>query len=431
MRTGPDRSVLGRLDRMTHRFSLRTSWDTAEGPLAGAVRRARAAGRRINDLTISNPTVCGFDFDSTEILGALGNPAAMTYDPDPRGMLPAREAVAQYCADHRAPVDPNRVVLTTSTSEAYSFLFRLLCDPGDSVLVAQPSYPLFDFLADLHDIRLEPYGLFHDFGWWIDLAEIERRITPRTRAILLVHPNNPTGHASSREERTVLEELCERHGLTLIVDEVFLDYGLSDKEGRGRRAGLQGQNGVLPAGRRPAAAIESFAVGPHPCLTFIVSGLSKIAALPQMKVGWIAAAGPPPMLDEAMARLEMIADTFLSVNAPAQYALPQWLAGRGAITGQIVSRLTENLGTVRHSGIRFYEVEAGWTVILRLPQWVASSSEDLALALVDECGIIVHPGSFYGMASGNFAVVSLLTDSLCLEEGLRTMKQWCESKELT
>ena len=185
---------------------------------------ARPSGRRLIDLTVSNPTVCGFHYDAEAILAALSDPRALVYDPDPRGMRSAREAVAGYYADHGAVIDPDAVILTTSTSEGYGYLFRLLCDAGDEVLVAQPSYPLFDFLADLEDVRLRPYPLFYDYGWWIDFAELERRIGPRTRAIVLVHPNNPTGHATRAGERRRLEEICARHGLALIVDEVFLDY---------------------------------------------------------------------------------------------------------------------------------------------------------------------------------------------------------------
>ena len=248
------------------RFSARTNWDLGESELARAVREARAAGRELVDLTVSNPTVCGFRYEAEEVLGALQDVSAMRYDPDPRGMRSAREAVAGYYAGHGAGVDPDAVVLTTSTSEAYSFLFRLLCDAGDAVLIARPGYPLFDFLAGLDDVRLETYPLFYDFGWWIDFGELERRIGPRTRALVLVHPNNPTGHATGAVEIARLMEVCARWGLALIVDEVFLDYGLE-------------------------GPVSTVARLEPECLTFVVSGLSKIAALPQMKVGWLLASG--------------------------------------------------------------------------------------------------------------------------------------------
>ena len=386
---------------MSTRFSGRTGWDLAESTLSEAIREARAAGRKLVDLTVSNPTVCGFEYDEAAILGALGSAESMVYDPDPRGIRSAREAVAGYYAGHGATVAAGQIVLTTSTSEAYSFLFRLLCDAGDEVLVAQPSYPLFDFLAGLDDVRLASYPLFYDFGWWIDLGELERRITPRTRAILLVHPNNPTGHATSAAERRQLEELCVRHSLALIVDEVFLDYAL-----------------VEP--------IVSFATGEPACLTFVVSGLSKIAALPQMKVGWLAAFGPES--DVALERLEVIADTFLSMNAPAQNALPIWLDGRKGIQRQILTRVKANLAVLeRAKHLRVLPVQAGWSAVVRIPQSRASSR--LAERLVLEAGVIVHPGAFYGMTGEHFVVVSLLAQKF--HEGVQRLDGWSEPAQLT
>jgi alanine-synthesizing transaminase len=389
-------------------FSQRTSWDTGESALTRAIRDRRAAGLPLVDLTVSNPTICGFEYDADAILSALGSPQAMVYDPDPKGIRKAREALARYYADHSAAVDAEDLILTTSTSEAYSFLFRLLCDPGDAVLVMQPSYPLFDFIADLDDVRLQPYPLFEDFGWWIDLAELERRIGPETRAVVLVHPNNPTGHATSCGERERLEELCVRRHLALIVDEVFLDYGLD-------------------------AEIESFAAGEHPCLTFVVSGLSKVAALPQMKVGWIACFGPDALRREALARLEVVADTFLSMNAPVQYALPLWLAGREAIVEQILSRARENLLQLR-SGPPvgppvLLPVQAGWCAVLRLPAQTGSAG--LAERLVTEAGVVVHPGSLYGLGGERHIVVSLIGPAETFAEGIRKLNEWCEAKELT
>src|ERR1019366_6550898 len=277
---------------LVSRFSSRTSWDAGESSYAAAVREARASGQRLFDLTVSNPTRCGFSYDAEALLGALADPRALVYDPDPRGVKVAREAVVGYYAGHGAEVGVDDLVLTTSTSESYSYLFRLLCDPGDEVLVAQPSYPLFDFLADLDDVRLRPYPLFYDHGWWIDLAELDRAISPRTRAVIVVHPNNPTGHWTGAAEREQLETLCARHGLALIVDEVFLDYPLGES--------------CAPQSKEAA---RSFACGEHPALTFVLSGLSKIAGLPQMKAAWIATLGPERLRAEALARLEIVADT--------------------------------------------------------------------------------------------------------------------------
>jgi alanine-synthesizing transaminase len=374
-------------------FSARTGWDVSETELARAIAERRASGLNLLDLTASNPTRCGFVYDEAGILSALADRDALVYDPDPRGMRRARKAVAGYYADHGAKVDAERLFLTTSTSEAYSFLFRLLCDPecekrGDEVLIAQPSYPLFDFLAQLENVRLVPYSLFYDHGWRLDAESIRRQITPRTRGIALVHPNNPTGHFTKEAERGELEAICAEHGLALIVDEVFLDYGI---------AGLSGR---------------SFAAGPHPVLTFVLSGLSKVAALPQMKAAWIAAFGPEPELKPALDRLEIIADTFLSMNAPVQCAMPSWLAKRAGLQSQISPRAEENLRQLDlilagQSLVSRLEVEAGWYAVLRVPAVVPG--EELAVRMVREHGVSVHPGYFFGFAGDGWLVVSLLT----------------------
>jgi alanine-synthesizing transaminase len=385
---------------MDFRFSRRTGWDVGESGLAAALREARASGRRLFDLTVSNPTVCGFSYDAEWVLGGLRDARALAYDPDPCGMRSAREAVAEYYAGHGAGVDVDSLVMTTSTSEGYGYLFRLLCDAGNEVLVAQPSYPLFDFLADLEDVRLRPYPLFYDYGWWIDFAELERRIGPQTRAIVVVHPNNPTGHATRVAERALLEEICARHGLALIVDEVFLDY-------------------PVEIGREE---LTSFAVGPHPVLTFVLSGMSKIAGLPQMKVGWIAAFGPEGMRAEALGRLEVIADTFLSMNAAVQLALPGWMAGRRGIQVQILERVRGNLAVAKAAGLEVLVVEAGWSAILRLTQ--RSGEGELAVRLLRETGVVVHPGSFYGMAGDGRVVVSLIVPAGEFAEGVRLLSEW-------
>jgi alanine-synthesizing transaminase len=376
-------------DEDVSRFSARTSWDIAESSYAAAVREARASGRPLHDLTVSNPTRCNFSYDADALLGPLRDPRALVYDPDPRGIVRAREAVACYYAAHAAAVSPADLVLTTSTRESYSFLFRLLCDPGDEVLVAQPSYPLLDFLADLDDVRLKPYPLLYDHGWWIDFAELERAISPRTRAIIVVHPNNPTGHWTSLAERETLQTLCARHNLALILDEVFLDYPLA-----------------------PSPSARSFASGVHPSLTFVLSGLSKVAGLPQMKAAWIATLGPDPAKADALARLEVIADTFLSMNAPTQLALPHWLSAAGLIQSQIRERAQTNLAALRAMAatspgrLQVFETEAGWSAVLALPG--CGGDRGCAERLVRERGVIVHPGCFYGMSEPNRIVVSLL-----------------------
>jgi len=375
------------LVRGLRRFSKRTEWNTEESALALAHRLRAQAGLPMADLTASNPTRCGFQYDP-ELLAALADPQALDYDPQPKGLLRAREAVCEYYAGHGVIVTPGQVVLTTSTSEAYSYLFRLLCDPGSEVLVPQPGYPLFDFLAGLDDVRLKAAPLVYDHGWQIDPEGFRRAITPQTRAIVLVHPNNPTGHFTKAWEAKELARMCRDHGLSLIVDEVFLDYGLDG-------AGLEG-------------APASFAAGLDGVGVYVVSGLSKIAGLPQMKAAWIVATGPED--GQALERLEVIADTFLSMNAPVQGALPAWLAGRQAIQNQIKDRVATNLAELdRHllalAEVTRLDLEGGWYAVLRIP--ALAPDEDTALALLER-GAWVHPGYFFGMEESGWLVLSLL-----------------------
>jgi alanine-synthesizing transaminase len=364
-------------------FSSRTSWDTTESGQVLAQKRAQ--GFPLYDLTNANPTECQFQYDA-ELLAPLQDPRGRHYTADPQGLLSSREAVCAYYRDHRqssAPdealdLQPGNVFLTTSTSEAYSFLFRLLCDPEDEVLIAQPSYPLFNFLAELDDVRLVSYPLFYDYGWHLDMHSLRERITSRTRAIVVVHPNNPTGHFTSAEDRSLLEQLCVEFNLALIVDEVFLDYG----HGSGER---------------------SFTLGEHPALTFVLSGLSKIAGLPQMKLSWICALGPDSSLMPALSRLEIIADTFLSVSAPMQHALPVWLQQRHKLQRQIRARVAENLICLDRTlvGANFTDrlrIEGGWYAILRVPalstgEEVRSGCPSRRLLRLARCG----------MASGELA----------------------------
>jgi len=393
------------------RFSERTNWNTEESDLARAHRKRVAAGLPIADLTQSNPTRCGFAYPPS-LLAALTDPRALDYDPQPNGLLPARQAVAAYYAAHGVALDPQQIVLTTSTSEAYSFLFRLLCDPDDEVLILQPGYPLFDFLAALDDVRLKAVPLVYENGWQIDPEGIRRAITPRTRAIVVVHPNNPTGHFTKPSEAAELARLCREFRLALIIDEVFLDYGLAHPSF--------------------AAQPESFAHGLEGVPVYVVSGLSKIAALPQMKAAWIVAtvAGPGPRQipdqardqarDEALARLEVIADTFLSMNAPIQWALPAWLAGRSAIQQQIRRRVTANLAALDRQlqavkSVQRLAVEGGWYAVLRIP---AVNPDDHTVLALLERGVWVHPGYFFGLPESGWLVVSLLAPEAEFSNGV-------------
>ena len=395
----------------TMRFAARTEWAREETAWSLALEARRRSGLRILDLTASNPTQCGFAYDA-HLLTELSAEGARTYDPDPRGMPGAREAVCGYYADHGASIHAEQVFLTTSTSEGYSWLFRLLCDAGDEVLIAQPSYPLFDLLATIDDVKLVPYGLLYDpgggiggsHGWNLDLHALRERITPRTRAVIVVHPNNPTGHYTSPAERAALSALCREHALALIADEVFLDYPLAAHDG--------------------VEANGSFARGEQHALTFVMSGLSKVAALPQMKASWIVCLGPEDVRNEATRRLEIIADTFLSMNAPVQHALPGWLAGRGAIQRQIRDRVERNLAaldraiTEEHAIARL-ACEGGWYATLRTPAF--STGEALAIRLIENRGVAVHPGSFFGFAEQNRIVLSLLPQPEVFAEGVAAL----------
>ncbi|MHB1673928.1 MAG: pyridoxal phosphate-dependent aminotransferase [Acidobacteriaceae bacterium] len=379
---------------MMQKFSRRTDWNLEKTAYATALERLLAGGEPIFDLTASNPTTCGFQYDRAGILRELSRPECLEYGPNPRGLLVARAAVAEYYAEAAsAHVSAEQIFLTASTSEAYSYLFRLHCDPGAEILIAQPSYPLFEFLADLDDVRLAPYPLFYDHGWHLDVAALTARITPQTRAVIVVHPNNPTGHFTSSAERALLERICQEHGLVLIVDEVFLDYVFDSREA------------AAPT------AHKSFSSGEHPVLTYVLSGLSKVAGLPQMKAAWIAAFGPGPLLEAATARLEVIADTFLSMNAPVQHAMPYLLRDRQNIQQQILLRVRENLATLdqllaRSPAVSRLQVQGGWYVVLRVPALM--SGDALAIRLMEQERVVAHPGHFYGFDGDGWIVLSLL-----------------------
>jgi alanine-synthesizing transaminase len=379
-------------------FADRTQWNLTSNRLAEALVRHRAAGRKLLDLTASNPTECGFQYDEHAILNALSQPQALDYRPDPRGLKSAREAVCEYYAARGdSQVLAEQVLLTTSTSEAYSFALRLLSNPGDEVLVPAPSYPLLDFLADIQDVKLVRYPLFYDHGWHIDFHALEQAVTPRTRAVIVVHPNNPTGHFVKPEETGRLNGICARHDLAILADEVFLDFSL---------------RATHPA---------SFATN-HGALTFTLSGLSKIAGLPQMKLAWLIATGPEDRKREALARLEVIADTYLSVSTPVQLAARQFFDQRQHFQEQLMGRLRKNLaeldGQLAHQkACSRLEIEGGWYAVLRVP--ATRPDEDLAIELLENCDVYLHPGHFYGFPADGYLVVSLITREAEFAEGVR------------
>jgi len=386
-------------------FSQRTNWRLTPNALSLAIEQARASGQKILDLTVSNPTEAGVRPDAEIVLAALTNPEAMHYDPQPRGLLGARQAVCQYYREaHDVDLDPERLILTISTSEAYSYVFRLLCNPGDEILVPKPSYPLFEFLADLADVKLVPYPLLYDHGWQIDLDSLYKAATVRSRAVILVHPNNPTGSFVSVAEGAALNAFCADRGLALIVDEVFLDYS---HDGSPRRSFVTNAD----------------------ALTFTLSGVSKISALPQMKLAWVATSGSEEMVAEAGARLEIIADTFLSMNAPVQLAAAVLLDQRKQIQPLLCDRLRVNLAELDrqlagHPSCARLMVEGGWYVVLRVP--AIESDEDLAIGLLREASVIVHPGHFYDFPNEGHLVLSLITEPAVFREGVARMLEVVE-----
>jgi alanine-synthesizing transaminase len=380
-------------------FGDRTNWNLDANRLSEALARHRAVGKPLLDLTASNPTECGFEYNSGAILQALANPAALRYSPDARGLRSAREAVAAYYAARDVAVPVEDIILTTSTSEAYSFAFHALCNPGDEILIPEPSYPLFAFLADIQDVALVRYPLVYDYGWQINFHALEQTITARTRAAIVVHPNNPTGHFVKEQELKQLNRICAAHDLAIIADEVFLDFALMEQ------------------------SHSSFAAN-GAALTFTTSGLSKISGLPQMKAAWLITGGPELLKSQALARLEVIADTYLSMNTPVQLAMPALLEQRHSFQKQLLARVRKNLAeldrqlALQESCTRL-TLEGGWYAVLRVP--ATRPDEELAIDLLERSGVYVHPGHFYDFPADGSLVLSLITREDDFGAGLKLL----------
>jgi aspartate/methionine/tyrosine aminotransferase len=375
-------------------FSSRLDWSLPPNRISEALAARRAAGAPILDLTESNPTAAGFEYPAARILEALAAPAALTYEPAPAGLWKARQAAAGYYAGRGIQVSPDRILITASTSEAYAYLFKLLADPGDQVLAPRPSYPLFEFLASLEAVEVVHYPLVYDHGWMIDFDRLAAAAGPKTRAVIVVNPNNPTGSFLKRRELEQLVDFCRRLGLAIISDEVFSDYPLR----------------ADPERVETLAATEDVPV-------FCLSGLSKVCGLPQMKLGWIVANGPR----ETFERLELVADTYLSAGAPVQHALPELLAAGTGVRDQILLRTQANLAFLRtaldeRSACRSLEAEGGWYAVLQVPRVL--TEEEWTLALLDGDGVLVQPGYFFDFESEAFLVVSLLTRPDTFREGI-------------
>jgi aspartate/methionine/tyrosine aminotransferase len=388
-------------------FASRTNWPLETNRLTRALEEQRKSGKKLFDLTASNPTTCGLVYPEQEILAALSSPQALVYRPESKGLFEVREAVAEYYAGRAgfsaarlsSRIDPERILMSSGTSEAYTHIFRLLCEAGDEVLIPAPGYPLFEFLADLADIRLVPYPLLYDHGWQIDFASLRAAITPRSRAVLVVHPNNPTGSFIKQREAAELAEICAAREMAIVADEVFLDY----------------TNGATPA--------QSFALH-DAALTFTLSGISKISLLPQMKLAWAVVSGPQALVQPAIDRLEIIADTYLSPSTPVQLALPKFLSLRYGLQEQLQQRISANLSTLdgllRDSkSLARLDREGGWYAILRVP--VTATDDDLTVALLEQCSVLVHPGHFFNFSRDGFLVISLISPESEFREGVRRL----------
>jgi len=381
------------------RFSTRVPLASAPNAWTEALARAKERGEEMIDLTEANPTRLGLAPMEPAVIDALADRAGLRYDPDPRGLASARAAVAEYYAAHGVAIDPEWIVLTSGTSEGYAHAFRLLCDPGETVLVPQPSYPLFEPLAHAEGVRVRPYRLAYDGLWHLDFDSLERAHASDARAVLVVEPHHPTGSLLSPDERARLADWCARRGLAIVADEVFADFP------------------------RPGGDAALSWASERLALTLVLSGLSKVCGLPQMKVAWIALAGPAP--DRARARddLEWLADLFLSVSTPAQIALPRWLAGRHAFQARVRARIADNLATLeslvaRRPEISLLDAAGGWVAVLELPARMSEEAWTLALL---ERGVVTHPGHFYDLDGGPHLVLSLIAEPRAWATGLERL----------
>ncbi|HEX3695589.1 MAG TPA: pyridoxal phosphate-dependent aminotransferase [Polyangia bacterium] len=399
-------------------FSRRLPWDRPENALAAAETARHQAGGAVLDLTVSNPTTVDLPYPVAALREALAPPEVATYAPAPRGLPSARAAVAADYARRGCTVDPDRLLLTASSSESYALLFKLLCDPGDAVLIPEPGYPLFDYLARLEGVQPIAYRLAYDGVWHIDFASIDaalaaaRAAGQRTPALIVVSPNNPTGSFLKADERRRLATLCARGGMALIADEVFADF---------------------PFGARPgdavACAAAAAAAGAAPVLTFSLGGLSKSCGLPQIKLGWIVAGGSPSDVAMALGRLELIADTYLSVATPVQLAAPDLLALGGTIRAAITARVAANRARLQallpsSSPCTLLPAEAGWSAILRVP--AVMTDAEWAVTLLQRDGVLVQPGYFFDLPGpGAFLVVSLLPPPSIFAEAMARVVDRC------
>lgn len=369
-------------------YSQRLSWSVPSNNFSNRVEDKRRAGARLLDLTCSNPTEVLAEYPHQAIRTAYGNNSDFRYTPEPAGKRNARDAIRGYYQQHGISVPVERLFLTASSSESYAVLFKLFCNPGDEILAPVPSYPLFEYLAALESVRIIPYHLRYDGSWHIDFPHLRSRISPRTRAIVIVNPNNPTGSLLKDAEANELFHVAQKYHLPIISDEVFFDYPLL----------------------RPPSAVSTLATQDS-VLTFSLNGLSKAAGMPQMKLGWIAVSGPSSDVAMAARNLELLLDTYLSVGTPVQNTLPALLHIGKGIQEQLLRRIRLNAATLRqllhNSSATCLHLEAGWSAIVRLPN--IFGEEEWAIRFLEECGVIIQPGYFFEMSGEPYVVLSLIT----------------------
>ncbi len=388
------------------KFSRRTDWRTAPNLLAQAMDAKKRSGKKLIDLTESNPTRCGFGYLKSELLKPFSSESNFLYEPDSHGLAVAREAVCDYYAEKKVTVQPDQVFMTAGTSEAYSYIFRLLCENGESILVPQPSYPLFDYLADLNDIAIKRYRLNYEDGWRIDRPSLENAAAGNPKAVILVNPNNPTGNFVRPDELELINRVCRQAECAIISDEVFWDFSFE----------------------KGAKDHPSFAAN-HGVLTFTLSGVSKIMGLPQMKLSWIVVSGPEAIRRQATERLEVIADTYLSVNTPSQRALASWLDAREEAKTEMLERILSNKQYLEEAlgasgGPELLKSDGGWYGVIRYDS--SLNEEAIALHLLEEQNIIIHPGYFFDFEDGRHGVVSFLTRIEIFREGVNRLTRRSE-----
>jgi aspartate/methionine/tyrosine aminotransferase len=384
-----------------HRFSHRLPWPFTPNPLTIQLQEKRGRGQSLFDLTNTNPTETLPAYPHEEIAAAFSRTRDFTYQPDPFGLLQTREVIAALYAERRLCISPDHIALTASTSEAYALLFKLLCDPGDEILVPIPSYPLFEYLAALDSVRVSPYHLFYDGSWSMDFRSLEERITSRTRALVVVNPNNPTGSFLKTSEAGALLRLAGAHNLPIISDEVFMDYAFVET----------------------SASVRSL-IGVEEPLVFSLNGLSKMAGMPQMKLAWIAISGPRDASREVVQRLELILDTYLSVNTPVQAAFQDLITIGARIRAGLFENIQSNFTAIDRvltgAPLHALHLEGGWSALLRLPN--TQSEQSWVTSLLELQDVVVQPGYFFDMPSEAYAVLSLITATRTFEEGLHRVR---------